>query len=207
MKTRSSIFALILFLFSASLYAQDVVLSTGTPAEAGLDETILKAGVHLFEKAVQKDELRNIVLLVARNGKIVLHEAIGWKDKKNGIPIKKDAMFRMASNTKPTIATAIAILAEEVELTYNDNVRKYLLSFDNYRAGFIKIRHLLTHTSGFRIKPLFFSPLIQKSAEHPDAPNLQLEVARFGEIGAEELPGTTYSYSNAGFNKIGRAHV
>jgi len=54
-----------------------------------------------------------------------------------------------------------------------------------------------------RIGPIFFSPLIQKSVEHPDAPNLRLEVNRFGEVGATEPVGTTYSYSNAGFNTLG----
>ncbi len=117
--------------------------------------------------------------------------------------MEKDTMFRMASNTKPVIATGISILVEEEKLDYIDNVRKYIPAFDNYRSGFIKIHHLLTHTSGFRIRPIFFSPLIQKSAEHPRAPNLQLEVARFGLTGADEIPGTTYSYSNAGFNTLG----
>jgi CubicO group peptidase (beta-lactamase class C family) len=46
-------------------------------------------------------------------------------------------------------------------------------------------------------------PLIQKSEEHPDAPNIRLEVDRFGEIGAEEPVGATYSYSNPGFNTLG----
>jgi len=45
--------------------------------------------------------------------------------------------------------------------------------------------------------------LIEKSADHPDAPSLRLEVDRFGETGAAEEPGTTYSYSNAGYNTLG----
>jgi CubicO group peptidase (beta-lactamase class C family) len=143
------------------------------------------------------------VLLVARKEKVVLHEAIGWKNKEKVIPIKKDAMFRMASNTKPVIATGICILVEEEKLSFDDKVRKYIKSFDNYRSGLIKINHLLSHTSGFRIKPIFFSPLIQKSPEHPDAPNLQLEVDRFGEVGPDETVGTSYSYSNSGFNTLG----
>ncbi len=44
---------------------------------------------------------------------------------------------------------------------------------------------------------------MEPSAEHPDAPTLQLEVARFGEVGAEVLPGTSYSYSNPGYNTLG----
>jgi len=193
----------ILLLTAGGLCAKDTVLSTGAPSEVGLDATILEAGVHMYETAVEKDQVRNVVLLVARNGKVVLHEAIGWKDKERGIAIQKDAMFRMASNTKPAVATGIGILVEEGKLAYEDLVRKHIASFDNYRAGDMRIHHLLTHTSGFRIEPLFFKPLIEKSPEHPDAPSLQLEVDRFGQVGAIEPVGTTYSYSNAGFNTLG----
>jgi len=203
MKKRILTLLLVLFLGISTLFAQDVVLSSGTPEEAGMSGAILKEGVRFFKEAVERDDLRGVVLLVARNGKIVLHEAIGWRNKDKKIPMVKDTMFRMASNTKPIIATAVSILVEEKKLSYNDNVRKYISSFDNYRSGFIKIHHLLTHTSGFRIRPIFYSPLIQKSAERPDAPNLQLEVARFGETGADEVPGKTYSYNNAGFNTLG----
>jgi CubicO group peptidase (beta-lactamase class C family) len=194
---------LLLALFSNPLFAEDVVLSSGEPAQAGMDEVILKAVVHMYEAAVAKDQIRGVVLLVARDGKVVLHEALGWKDKDNAIPMKKDTMFRMASNTKPVIATGIGILVEEGKLNYNDLVRKHLKSFDNYRSGKIRIHHLLTHTSGFRIQEIFLQPLIQKSSEHPDAPNLQIEVDSFGQIGATEPPGTTYSYSNPGYNTLG----
>ncbi len=185
------------------LSAKDLILTTGTPTEAGMDEGILRAGVSLLQKAVENDSLRSVVVFAARKGKIVLHEAIGWKDKAAGIRIKKDAMFRMASNTKPVVAAGISILADEGKLQLNDNVRQYLPSFDNYRSGFIKIHHLLTHTSGFRIRPIFFKPLIEKSSEHPEAPSLRLEAGRFGETGALEPPGKTYSYSNAGYNTLG----
>ncbi|MHC4541173.1 MAG: serine hydrolase domain-containing protein [Planctomycetota bacterium] len=192
-----------LVLFSNALFAGDVVLSTGNPSQVGMDETILKAAVHMYETAVEKDQIRGVVLLVARDGKIVLHEALGWRDKENGIPIKKDAMFRMASNTKPVVATGMGILVEEGKLNYNDLVRKHLKSFDNYRSGSMTIHHLLTHTSGFRIKEIFLKPLIQKSSQHPHAPNLQIEVNRFGQIGADDPPGTTYSYNNPGYNTLG----
>lgn len=201
MKIRYSI---VIFVLAIKFcFAQDISISSGNAAEVGMDQTVLFAGVNMFHKAVENDALRSAVLLVARKGKIVLHEAIGWKDKEKEIPIKKDAMFRMASNTKPVVATGISILVEDKKLNFNDNVRKHIKSFNNYRAGFIKIHHLLTHTSGMRIGPIFFSPLIQKSEEHPDAPNLRLEVGRFGNVGATEPVGTTYRYSNAGFNTLG----
>ncbi len=203
MKKLILFFVLLILFNNSNLVAQDVTLAPGKPAEAGMDETILEAGVNMFREAVEKDALRSVVLLVARKGKIVLHEAIGWKDKDKGIRIKKDAMFRMASNTKPVVATGLSILVEDKKFSFNDNVRKFIKAFDNHRSGSIKIHHLLTHTSGFRIGPIFYSPLIQKSTGFPNAPALQLEVGRFGKTGATEPVGTTYSYSNAGFNTLG----
>ncbi len=201
---RRLVAAVLLLLAGVSgLGAQDVTLSRGTPAEVGMSAPILEAGVQLFRDAVANGDMVGAVLLVAKDGKVVLHEAVGWRNKGKNLPMEPNTMFRMASNTKPTIATAISILVEEGQLSFDDPVRKHIPTFDNYRAGFIQVKHLLNHTSGLRIGTLFLEPYLQPSAQHPDAPTLKLEVARFGEVGAEVLPGTTYSYSNPGYNTLG----
>ncbi|MEJ2541990.1 MAG: serine hydrolase [Gemmatimonadota bacterium] len=198
-----TLLGLCLLLGLPPLLGQDVVLTTGTPEEVGMSPTILEAGVKLYREAIEDGELVGAVLLVAKDGKVVLHEALGWRHKGKGLPMEKNTMFRMASNTKPPVATGISILVEEGKLSYDDPVREYIPSFDNYRAGFIQIKHLLSHTSGLRINSLFLEPYLEPSPERPDAPTLQLEAARFGEVGAEVLPGTSYSYSNPGFNTLG----
>lgn len=157
----------------------------------------------MYREAVARGELVGAVLLVARNGRVVLHEAVGSRHWEANLPMEKHTMFRMASNTKPVIATAIGMLVERGQLRYADPVRKYIPSFDNYKSGFITIGQLLSHTSGFRINTLFLEPYLKPSKEHPEAPTLQLEVARFGDVGAAVMPGTTYSYSNPGFNTLG----
>lgn len=194
---------LVLLLLSRPAWSADVTLSHGKPADVGMDAVILDAGVNMYRQAVERDEVRGAVLLVARKGRVVLHEAVGWKDKELGLPINKDAMFRMASNTKPVVASGIAMLAEQGRLRFDDPVHRHIESFDNDRARAMTLHHLLTHTSGFRIKPLFFSPLIQKSPEHADAPSLRLEVDRFAAVGAAEQVGKSFSYNNAGYNTLG----
>jgi CubicO group peptidase (beta-lactamase class C family) len=183
--------------------SRDVVLTTGTPGEVGMSSAILEAGVQLYRDAVEAGDLVGAVLLVAKDGKVVLHEAVGWRHKGRGLPMERNTMFRMASNTKAPVATAVSILVEEGKLRFEAPVREYIPSFDNYRSGFIQVRHLLNHTSGLRIGTLFLSPYMEPAPEHPDAPNLRLESARFGTVGAEFLPGTTYSYSNPGYNTLG----
>lgn len=178
-------------------------LVPGTPEGVGISSAILDGGVQLYRDAVEAGDLMGVVLLVAKDGKIVLHEALGWRHEGRGLPMEKNTMFRMASNTKPAVATAIGILVQEEALAYEDLVREHIPSFDNYRAGFIQIRHLLNHTSGLRIDPIFFRPLMDPSPEHPEAPTLQLEVDRFGEVGSEVVPGISYDYSNPGYNTLG----
>ncbi len=178
-------------------------ISRTAPADAGMSAGVLAGGVALYEEAVARGDLVGAVLLVAREGKVVLHEALGWRDKGRDRPMEPNTMFRMASNTKPVVATGVAMLVEEGRLAYDDPVRDHMPSWDNYRAGFINIGHLLSHSSGLRIPTLFLRPYMEPSAEHPDAPTLQLEAARFGAVGAEVAPGESYSYNNPGFNTLG----
>jgi CubicO group peptidase (beta-lactamase class C family) len=168
-----------------------------------MSSSVLAGAVGLYEEAVARGDLVGAVVLVARQGKIVVHEAIGWRDKENGLEMEPATMFRMASNTKPLVATAIAQLVEQNKLEYDDLVREHIPAWDNYRAGFVTVGQLLSHSSGLRIPTLFLSPLMEPSAAHPDAPTLQLESARFGEVGAEVPPGTSYSYNNPGYNTLG----
>src|SRR6058998_430430 len=98
------------------------VLDYGSPEAAGIDRAKLGQAVKLYRDAIEKDELRGAVLLVARHGRIVLHEAIGWKHRGYRLPMEKDTLFRMASNTKPVVATATLILVEEGKLALQDKV-------------------------------------------------------------------------------------
>ena len=183
--------------------AQGTAITRATPAEAGMSAGVLAGGVALYEEAIARGDLVGAVLLVAKDGKVVLHEALGWRDKARGIPMEPNTMFRMASNTKPAVATGVAMLVEDGKLAWDGLVRDDIPEWDNYRAGFINLGHLLSHASGLRIPTLFLQPYMQPSAEHPDAPTLQLEAARFGSVGAEVTPGTSYRYNNPGYNTLG----
>jgi CubicO group peptidase (beta-lactamase class C family) len=171
-------------------------LPVSEPAAAGMSGPVLDAAVEIYREAVERGEHHGAVILVARRGRTVLHEAVGWRDRDHKLPMQKDALFKMASNTKPTIATAILMLAEEGKLDLRDPVRTHIPAWDNYRSGWIQIHQLLSHTSGLRISPIFLEPMSSDTT-------LLKEAAKFGEIGAVEIPGTSYSYNNPGFNTLG----
>ena len=112
--------------------------------------------------------------------------------------MERDTLFRMASNTKPVIGTAVLILQEEGRLSLDDRAAQYLESFDNDRSRDVTIRQLLSHSSGLRIGPIFYP-----FDEPTENPTLIGAVARFGAEGPAAEPGTSYSYNNAGYNTVG----
>jgi CubicO group peptidase (beta-lactamase class C family) len=197
------VFVTFVMALCAGPIAGQSVLTTGEPASVGLSASVLREGVALFEQAVAKDDLQGAVLLVARHGKIVLCEPVGWRDRVKQSPMSRETLFHIASNTKPVVATAVLMLAEQGKLDVNAAVLSYLPSFDTPKSNAITVRQLLSHTGGLRIPTIFLTPLLKKSHEHADWPNLRAEVDRFGPIGAAVVPGTSYSYSNAGYNTLG----
>ncbi len=170
-------------------------LRYGSAADAGMSARVLEAAEGVYRDAIERGDLVGAVILVARNGTVVLHEAIGMSDRDRNVPMMKNTLFQMASNTKPVVASAIMMMGEQGVLDLDAPVRTHLDEWDNERSATITPAQLLSHTSGLRIPTLFL----------PDAaPDTDLvrEARRFGEVGAE-APAGAYSYSNPGFNTLG----
>ena len=182
---------------SLGLAQHATTLSYGSASSVGMDDALLDRAAQPYRDAVERDELKGAVLLVARRGVIVLHEAVGWRHEAYRLPMERDTLFRMASNTKPVIGTAVLILHEAGKLSLDDRAADHLDSFDNDRSRDITVRQLLNHSSGLRIGPIF----------HPfaegETPTLLGAVAKFGAEGPAVEPGISYSYSNAGYNTVG----
>lgn len=192
----------LLVLLSVDPVLAQVQLSPRSPASVGCDGDALQAAAARIEAFVESEGARGAVVLVARGDAIVLHEAYGFRDPAGEKPMRRDTLFRMASNTKAVTAAAIMKLVEQGKVALDDPAKRWFPSFADGAAADITVQHLLTHTSGFTINSLFVRPLMKPSAEHPDAPKLVLECARFGEIGPSVKPGTKYSYSNPGYNTL-----
>ena len=140
-------------------------LSEATPQSVGISPERLKKLDAMLEEAIQKDEIPGLVALVARNGKIVYHTAKGKADAADGKAMSRDAIFRIASQTKAITSTAVMMLWEEGKFRLDDPISNWIPEFknpqviQNFRyadSSFtarptnkeITIRHLLTHTSG-----------------------------------------------------------
>src|SRR6267154_2001115 len=80
---------------------------------------------------IARDQLPGAVLAIARRGKLVHFEAYGYLDKAAGVSMRTDAIFNLASMTKPMAAVAALQLYEQGRLLIDDPVSKYLPKFAN----------------------------------------------------------------------------
>jgi CubicO group peptidase (beta-lactamase class C family) len=162
---------LVLLFIGAGISAQtksfkkSPALTEATPETVGISPERLSRIDQMCADAVQKGDLPGMVTLVARNGKIVLWKAYGMADAQAGKAMKRDDIFRIASQTKAITSTAVMMLWEEGKFRLDDPISKYIPEFKNSRVlksfnysdttwigepvkSEITIRHLLTHTSG-----------------------------------------------------------
>src|SRR5215468_12558261 len=102
---------------------------------------------------VEKGETPTLVVLVARRGVIVLHEAFGVRRQEDTTPtLKRDSIFTVASLAKPITATSVMCLVEDGLIGLNRPFIDYVPEFDIPEVQWIadaKVADLLCHTAGF----------------------------------------------------------
>lgn len=96
------------------------------PASVGMSAERLARIVPAFKAEIEKGRIPGVVLAVARRGKLAYFEAIGAIDPATKAPMTTDALFSLASMTKPMVSVGIMILHEEGKLFLNDPVGMYL---------------------------------------------------------------------------------
>ena len=195
-------------------------LSEEIPETVGISSERLARIDEMCEQAVKEENLPGIVTLVARNGKIVYWKAFGMADNQNDKTLKRDAIFRIASQSKAITSTAVMMLWEEGKFQLDDPISKYIPEFKNPQIletfkysdttfstkpaeSEITIRHLITHTSGIgygvidgdeRIK------MIYQKAGVTDlftTKNITIEesVKKLAKLPLHHEPGANFTYS------------
>lgn len=139
-------------------------LSETSASSEGMSEERLARIDAMCNKAIEQNDIPGAVALIARNGKIVYYKAFGMADNESKRSLKRDDIFRIASQTKAITSTAVMMLWEEGKFRMDDPISKYIPEFENARVldtlyengtygttpakNSITIRHLITHTSG-----------------------------------------------------------
>jgi CubicO group peptidase (beta-lactamase class C family) len=146
------------------------------------------------------------VVLVAQDGQIVYRRAAGLADRERAIPMREQAVFRLASLTKLFVAAAALRLVELGKISLADPVTRFLPAFRptlaSGEAPTITLRQLLTHTAGLSygfLQPLDGPYHLAGVSDGMDQPGLSIaeQLNRIGRAGLTCPPGERWAYSVA----------
>jgi CubicO group peptidase (beta-lactamase class C family) len=190
---------------AATLVAAAPALSGPAKSNATADDRRLRLD-RVIDRAISERRIVGSVVVVMQEGEVVYRRAAGHADREANRPMREDAMFRLASLSKPIVSVAAMALVERGRLDPQAPVSKWLPDFRpqlaDGRVPVITIHHLLTHTAGLSYG--FLQP--------PDGPyqragvsdgldrsgiGLDEEVRRIAAAGLLSEPGTKWGYSLA----------
>ena len=160
-------------------------------------DTAAAADAHL-KKLAAGGEFSGVVLM-AKDGRPFFHEAYGTADRSLSVPNRRDTKFNLGSINKTFTQVAIAQLAEKGRLSLSDTIRKHLPDYAGAGADKITIEQLLTMRSGMGD---FFGPKYDATTKDRIR-TLADYVSLFVNEPLQFEPGTSRSYSNAGYIVLG----
>lgn len=166
-----------------------------------------------LQASVDGAAIPGAVMLVARRGGIAYCKSFGFRDREAGAAMQRDAIFRVASMTKPIVSLAAMILVEEGKLSLGSPAAQFLPELKSLEVGVeladgsltrraprreITVQDLLRHTSGFTygilgqsaVKRLYVASDVANSC-HSRAEFL----ARLAALPLQFEPGTAWGYS------------
>ena len=208
-----------LLLLPTLCHAQAPTLSEAAPASVGISADRLNRIDRVLQEYVDQGKQAGIIALVARNGKIVYHKAFGMDNPATKTPLKRDAIFRIASQTKAITTVAAMMLFEEGRILLDEPVSKYIPAFKNPTVldkfnetdstyttkparGEITIRQLMTHTSGISYAGIGTKEAVAIYAKAGipsgiDTPmnSLSVSIPALAKLPLMQNPGEKWTYS------------
>jgi CubicO group peptidase (beta-lactamase class C family) len=193
--------------------------ATSEPDPQGFSPERLARATAVMRERVAAGRMPGGVLLIARDGEVVLEEAIGVLDPKTSAPMSKDAIFRIHSMTKPITSVAVMMLVEEGKVQLADPASKYFPELKSLQVGVEKpqpkgsavlelvpqqremtVQDLLRHTSGLTYgifgKSLVKDEYLKAKVDARDVTSDEL-ISRIAKVPLHFQPGTTWEYSRS----------
>ena len=167
----------------------------------------------VMQSYVDRKGYAGLSAMLARRGRVILCEQVGWQERESRTPLSADTLFRIYSMTKPVVCTAFMTLYEEGRFQLIDPVSKYLPSFGKLRilkgntlsdTQFdllrpVTIRDLLTHTAGLTYGFLEDSPVSELYRQSPLLSSgectLEAQIEALARIPLAFQPGSRFHYS------------
>ena len=198
-------------------------IPTATPEDVGMSSERLSRINQKMQRHIDSGKIQGAVTAVARRGKLVHFETHGLMDVEAGRPMEKDAIFRMASSTKPILGVAAMMMLEEGLIRTTNRVSRFIPEFEDMQVAVLKepadedispwfvqrndipphrlvpaerpitIEHLLTHTSGLMSMGLG-SAVSGFGARDPEA-TLASYIPTLGDVALDFQPGSRWTYS------------
>lgn len=199
--------AIFIFIVTASSEASEKsAKATNLVVESSVDKTMeleyfpvsITKNVHikldsLLESVNKRNDFHGSIL-VAKNGKVLYKNNIGYADFSKKEPLNEGDTFQLASVSKQFTAAAIMLLYERNQIELNDFVNNYFPSFPYEN---VTIKNLLNHTAGL---PKYFWVTDHKWKE-PKAPtnSEMMELLNSENVQKYFSPGQKFDYSNTGY--------
>ena len=185
------------------------------PEDVGMSAARLQRVCDTLKADIDKGVIPGAVVLIARRGKTVCLEALGYRDREADAAMKVDTIFRIASMTKPFTSVATMMLAEEGKLLIADPVARYVHEFADLKVAVdsdnasakklakeplqrdMTVQDLLRHTSGLSYAhltgPLLKQAYLDASVMDEKQTNAEM-VAKLAKVPLAYQPGSTWQY-------------
>jgi CubicO group peptidase (beta-lactamase class C family) len=168
----------------------------------------------VLQAHIDNGRIPGAIAVVALGDQVELFETLGYQDAGNGVPMKRDAIFRMYSMTKPLVSLAALMLAEEGRLQLGDPVCAYLPEFAEQKVAIeegasvrlqpvrrdASVHDLLRHTAGLTYEFLGHSA-VQRQYDAADIASRSRSNAEFcktlAALPLANQPGSVWEYSRA----------
>lgn len=174
------------------------MLQTAAPGDMGLDPQRWQGVLDLISTWCSRNEIPGAAIQLIRGDKTTGPQLMGHQTAEaNAAVIRQDAIFLIASITKPLVGAGVLLLAERGLLTLDERVEEYLPDFGKHSKHAITIRNLLTHTSGL---PDMLPQ--NRDLRIANAPLSAFISAIYG-ISPDFAPGRGVQYQSTGFAILG----
>lgn len=219
---------------AAGLHVDARSAAAAKAEEVGLSSERLQRITQLSQRYIDDKLLSGVVAVVGRRGRIAYFEAQGAMDLEGRTAMRKDAVFRIASMSKPITGIAILMLMEEGKVRLTDPVSRFIPEFKEMKVAVLKnpaaplpgaaagetppvpdyytvpaareitIRDLLTHTSGLESGNLG-SRVGARIAPRDVTKTLADQIPKLAGVPLDFQPGSQWTYSPlAGIDTLGR---
>jgi CubicO group peptidase (beta-lactamase class C family) len=207
--TRAAVLLLASITIVRPAWAGPEPMPTAMPESVGLSSVRLQRLADAIRRDVAEGKMPGAVVAIARHGKVVYYESFGFVDKAANAPMPRDAIFALASMTKPMAAVGALMLVEQGDLLLNDPVSNYLPALKDMKVATANgteparrqptLQDMLRHTAGVSYGNRGDTPLhklYSSRLKSADAQSGAEFLAALGQLPLHYQPGTVWEYSH-----------